>query len=509
MHDHEKSDPAIVARKPTNAAGRPAAEPVERRAGAEGIAGQRSTHRAQDRASVSQALGRVRQAARHRKKERFTALLHHLSPGLLREAFLALRRDAAPGADGLTWRDYEAELEPRLADLHARVHRGAYRAQPSRGRDIPKPDGRPRPPAIAAREAKIVQKATVAVLNAIYEEDFLGFSYGFRPGRGQHDALDALAVGIGSQAVNWIVDADIRRFFDSIDHDWMMRLVEHRIGDRRILHLIRKWLKAGVVEEGVRQRAEKGTPQGAVVSPLLANIDLHCVYDLWVRQWRQRHAQGAMIVVRYADDTVVGFEHRADAERFMAALRARLAAFALELHPEKTRLIEFGRNAALDRRARGEGKPETFDFLGFTHICTRTRRGKFMLARHTRRDRKRAKLLEITEDLRRRWHQDVAEQGRWLAGVMRGYFAYHAVPTNARALQAFRHHVIHLWRRALRRRSQRDRTTWGDMDRLAARFLPRPRITHPWPEQRFRVKHPRWEPYAGIPPVRICAGRAQ
>lgn len=505
----EKSDPAIVAAKSANKAGRPGAEQMEPRAGAKGNAGQLHTDRTQSRATVSQGLTRIREAAKNRKGERFTSLLHHVDVALLEQAYKWLKQDAAPGVDGMTWAEYGEGLADRLADLHDRVHRGACRAQPSLRAYIPKPEGQQRPLGIAALEDKIVQRAVVEVLNAIYEADFVGFSYGFRPGRGQHDALDALAVGIGSQAVNWIVDADIRRFFDSIDHDWMMRLVEHRIGDRRILHLIRKWLKAGVVEEGVRQRAEKGTPQGAVVSPLLANIDLHYVYDLWVRQWRQRHAQGAMIVVRYADDTVVGFEHRADAERFMAALRARLAGFALELHPEKTRLIEFGRNAALDRTARGEGKPETFDFLGFTHICTRTRRGKFMLARHTRRDRKRAKLLEITEDLRRRWHQDVAEQGRWLAGVMRGYFAYHAVPTNARALQAFRHHVIHLWRRALRRRSQRDRTTWGDMDRLAARFLPRPRITHPWPEQRFRVKHPRWEPYAGIPPVRICAGGAQ
>jgi RNA-directed DNA polymerase len=336
--------------------------------------------------------------------------------------------------------------------------------------------------------------------------------------------LDALAVGIESQAVNWIVDADIRAFFDSIDHTWMMRFVEQRIGprsgpmqrqavsalgDRRVLRLIRKWLKVGVVEDDVRRPAEKGTPQGAVISPLLANIYLHYVYDLWVQQWRKRHARGAMIVVRYADDTVVGFEHQADAERFLAHLRVRLGEFALELHPEKTRLIEFGRHAAQDRTARGEGKPETFDFLGFTHICTRTKRGGFMLSRHTRRDRKRAKLLEITEDLRRRWHQDVAEQGSWLGSVMRGYFAYYAVPTNMRALDAFRHYVIDLWRRALRRRSQRDRTTWINMDRLAKRFLPRPRITHPWPSQRFRVKHPRWEPYAGIPPVRICAGGAR
>jgi group II intron reverse transcriptase/maturase len=349
----------------------------------------------------------------------------------------------------------------------------------------------------------------VEVLHAIYETDFLGFSYGFRPGRGQHDALDALAVGIESQAVNWILDADIKGFFDNISHDWMMRLVEHRVGDRRVLRLIRNWLKAGVVEDGVRHPATKGTPQGAVISPLLANIYLHYVHDLWAEQWRRRHAHGAMIVVRYADDTVVGFQHRADAEAFLADLRNRMADFDLELHPDKTRLIEFGRRAAAARAARGEGKPETFNFLGFTHICTRSRRGGFLLARHTRRDRTMAKLLEITEDLRRRWHQDIAEQGRWLGMIVRGYFAYHAVPTNVHALSAFRHHVIDLWRRALRRRSQKDKTSWKDMDRLADRWLPKPRISHPWPAQRFRVKHPRWEPYAGKPHVRFCAGGAQ
>ena len=509
MHGQEKSDPAIVAVKSANKTGQPVAEQMERRAGAEGNARTPHTDRTQGRATVSPGLARIREAARNRKEERFTSLLHHIDVALLERAYHWLKRDAAPGVDGVTWAQYGEGLADRLADLHGRVHRGAYRAQPSLRAYIPKPDGKQRPLGIASLEDKIVQRAVVEVLNAIYESDFLGFSYGFRPGRGQHDALDALAVGIETQAVNWIVDADIRSFFDSIDHDWMMRLLEHRIGDRRVLRLIRKWLTVGEMEDGVRQRATKGTPQGAVISPLLANIYLHYVYDLWTQQWRTRHARGAMIVVRYADDTVVGFEHRTDAERFVEALRARLAEFALELHPDKTRTIEFGRHAAQDLAERGDGKPETFDFLGFTHICTRRRSGGFMLSRHTRRDRKRAKLLEITEDLRRRWHQDVAEQGRWLAGVIRGYFAYHAVPTNSRALNAFRHHVINLWRRAMRRRSQRDRTTWADIDRLAERFLPKPRITHPWPSQRFRVKHPRWEPYAGIPPVRFCAGGAQ
>ena len=460
-------------------------------------------------ATPSSGIDRVRKAAQERKGERFTTLLHHIDAKLLHQAYHWLKREAAPGVDGMTWEAYGDGLEARLCDLETRIHRGSYRAQPRLRADIPKPDGRKRPLGIAALEDKIVQRAVVEVLDAIYETDFLGFSYGFRPGRGQHDALDALAAGIESQAVNWILDADIKGFFDNISHDWLMRFVEHRIGDRRVLRLIRKWLKAGVVEDGKRQPVTKGTPQGAVVSPLLANIYLHYVYDLWAEQWRRRHARGAMIVVRYADDTVVGFEHRADAERFLAYLRIRLAEFDLELHPDKTRLIEFGRHAASDRTARGDGRPETFNFLGFTHICSRSRRGGFLLARHTRRDRKQAKLLEISEDLRRRWHRDVAEQGRWLGAVVRGFFAYHAVPTNSRALSAFRHHVVELWRRALRRRSQKDRTSWTDMDRLADRWLPKPRISHPWPAQRFRVKHPRWEPYAGIPPVRFCAGGAQ
>jgi group II intron reverse transcriptase/maturase len=512
--------------KPANKAGEPGAERVEPRAGAKGNANDPHGGRARDRETSQRGIERVRKAARERRGERFTTLLHHIDATLLRQAYHWLKREASPGVDGMTWDAYGEGLEARLCDLEARIHRGtpsgysngcavgtlaslAYRAQPSLRAYIPKPDGRQRPLGIAALEDKIVQRAVVEVLNAIYETDFLGFSYGFRPARGQHDALDALAVGIENRAVNWILDADIKGFFDNISHEWMMKFVQHRVGDRRVLRLIRKWLKAGVVEDGVRQAVTKGTPQGAVISPLLANIYLHYVYDLWVEQWRKRHAHGAMIVVRYADDTVVGFEHRADAERFLADLRNRMADFELELHPDKTRLIEFGKRAASDRVGRGDGKPETFDFLGFTHICARTRRGDFQLARHTRRDRKMAKLLEISKDLRRRWHQDVAEQGRWLGTVVRGYFAYHAVPTNMRALSAFRYHVLDLWRRALRRRSQKDQTTWKDMGRLADRWLPKPRISHPWPNKRFRVKHPRWEPYAGMPPVRFCAGGAQ
>jgi len=509
MNGAEKSDPVVVATKSANKAGRTAAEWTEPRTGAEGNAFEPRTVRTQHRQAVSPGIERVRKAARERKGERFTTLLHHVDVALLEKAYRWLQRDAAPGVDGMTWDAYGEGLAERLADLHDRVHRGSYRAQPSRRTYIPKPDGRQRPLGIAALEDKIVQRAVVEVLNAIYETDFVGFSYGFRPGRGQHDALDALAAGIETQAVNWILDADIKGFFDNIDHRWLMKFVEHRIGDRRVLRLIRKWLTVGVVEDGARVAAEKGTPQGAVISPLLANIYLHYVYDLWTVQWRKRHATGAMVAVRYADDTVVGFEHRSDAERFLADLRDRMAEFGLELHPDKTRLVEFGRDAASDRRDRGDGKPETFNFLGFTHICARTRRGRFRLTRITRRDRAMAKLLEIKEELRRRWHQDVAEQGQWLGSVVRGFFAYHAVPSNYRAVSAFRHHVVNLWRRALLRRGQKDNTKWKDMDRLADRWLPRPRISHPWPLQRFRVKHPRWEPYAGIPPVRFCAGGAR
>ena len=369
MHEHEKSDPEIVAGKPTNKAGAPAAEPVEPRSGTKGNAGEQSTHRTQGRERVAQALDRVREAARQRKKEKFTALLHHINIDLLRMAFFALKRDAAPGMDGLTWQTYEADLDRNLTDLHSRVHRGAYRALPSRRTYIPKADGKQRPLAVAALEDKIVQKATVAVLNAIYEEDFLGFSYGFRPGRSPHDALDALVVGITTRKVNFVLDADVRSFFDSVSQDWLVRFVEHRIGDKRIIRLIQKWLKAGVLEDGAVTVSETGTGQGSVISPLLANVYLHYVLDLWANRWRQREATGDMVIVRYADDFVVGFEHEADAHRFWEALRKRLEEFSLSLHSDKTRLIEFGRHAA-DRRARaGLAKPETFRFLGSTFIC--------------------------------------------------------------------------------------------------------------------------------------------
>jgi group II intron reverse transcriptase/maturase len=393
--------------------------------------------------------------------------------------------------DGITWSDYEADLEPRIEDLHGRVHRGAYRPQPSRRTYIPKADGKLRPLAIAALEDKIVQGATAMALNAIYEGDFCGFSYGFRPGRGPHDALDALSTAIKIRKVNWILDADIQNFFGAVSQDWLVRFLEHRIGDKRIIRLIQKWLKAGILEDGIVTVNDRGTGQGSVISPLLANIYLHYCFDLWAERWRQREAQGDMIVVRYADDLAVGFEYEGDAHRFLDAMRERLGEFALSLHPDKTRLIAFGRFAAIDRKRRGLGKPETFAFLGFTFICGKSRQGSFQLHRKTRRDRMRAKLKDIKAELRHRMHQPIPTQGLWLKQVVTGHFAYYAVPTNSRALSAFRHYVTDLWRRALRRRSQKDGFTWERMTKLVDVWLPQPRILHPWPDVRFDVKHPR------------------
>ncbi|MBV8400590.1 MAG: group II intron reverse transcriptase/maturase [Acetobacteraceae bacterium] len=500
MHGHGKSDCAIVASKPANnaapaCAGGPAAEPVERRAQTKGNADQQSTDQTQCRDTVSQALARIRQAAQRSKKEKFTALFHHINPELLRAAFFALKREAAPGVDGVTWYAYAAGLDDKLKDLHARVQRGAYRALPSRRRYIPKPDGRQRPLAVAALEDKIVQGATAMLLNAIYEEDFLGFSYGFRPGRGTHDALDALVVAIDSKKVNFILDADIRSFFDTIDQTWLVRFLEHRIGDKRIIRLIQKWLKAGVLEDGVVRQSEVGTAQGPVISPLLANIYLHYALDLGVERWRRREATGCVIIVRYADDFIIGFEHEAEARRFLDELRQRLGEFSLALHPEKTRLIEFGRHAAANRKARGLGKPETFNFLGFTFICGTSRRGSFLVKRKTRRDRMMAKLEAIKGELRRRMHEPVPEQGKWLKQVVAGYFRYHAVPTNIRALSKFRDGVARRWRRLLGRRSQKGCQSWTGFAKLVDQWLPRPCILHPWPNQRFAqrfaVIHPR------------------
>ena len=501
MHERGKSDIAIVAMKPANKAERSVAEPVEPRAVTKGNADQQPTCRTQSRAAaktaqvdVSQELGRVRRAARRKREEKFTSLLHHVSIDLLEDAFSQVRADAAPGVDGLTWKEYELNLERNLEVLHAHIHRGTYRALPARRVYIPKPDGRQRPLAIAALEDKIVQRAVAGVLNAIYEEEsfgFFGFSYGFRPGRGAHDAMDALVVGIESKQVNWILDADIQSFFDEISQKKLIEFLERRIGDRRIIRLIQKWLKVGVLEDGIVKTSDRGTGQGAVISPLLANVYLHYVLDLWANDWRQREATGDMIIVRYADDFIVGFQHESDARRFLDEMRAQLAEYALTLHPEKTRLVEFGRFAAKSRKDRGLGKPETFNFLGFTFISGKSRTGKFLVKRKTRRDRMRAKLKMITQELRRRMHQPIPTLGKWLGNVVKGYFNYHAVPTNIRALATFRDEIIRRWLRQLRRRSQRNRLMWDQMVELAAAWLPRPRITLSWPRQRFIVKHPR------------------
>jgi group II intron reverse transcriptase/maturase len=483
------SDP--TAAKPTNKAEQSAAEPVEPRTGTKGNVGQQSTRRAQDRESVSQALERVRQAARQGKKEKFTSLLHHVDTAMLRTAFYAMKRDAAPGVDGMTWETYERDLDRRIEELYARVKSGAYRALPSRRSYIPKEDGSKRPLAVMALEDKIVQRATAAMLSAIHEEDFLGFSYGFRPKRSQHDALDALIVGISSKKVNFILDADIRSFFTEVSQEWVVRFLEHRIGDTRILRLVQKWLRAGVLEDGIVTIEEKGTGQGSVISPLLSNVYLHYVFDLWAERWRRREATGDMIMIRYADDLVVGFQHESDARRFWDAMRDRLREFSLSLHPDKTRLIEFGRFAAQNCKKRGRAKPETFKFLGFVLICDKSRRGDFRIRRKSRRDRMHAKLREIKEALRQRTNRPIPETGKWLAQVVSGYFAYHAVPTNGLALTAFRYHVTMLWHRQLCRRSQRARLVWTRMAKLADEFLPKPQILHPWPSVRFAVRHPR------------------
>ncbi len=489
MNGRERSDDSVVPGKsPNNAGPEPAAEAMEGRGSAKGNAVETDGVRAQDRAAPTSGLERVRQAAREDRKLRFTTLLHHVYDiDRLRAAFLALGRDAAAGVDGATWRSYREALEDNLRDLSERIKRGAFRASPVRRTYIPKADGRLRPLGVPTLEDKVVQRATVEVLNAIYEVDFLGFSYGFRPGRSPHQALDALAVGIERRRVKWVLDADIRAFFDTLSHEWLVRFVEHRIADKRVVRLIQKWLRAGVMEEGVRTTSEVGTVQGGSISPLLANLYLHYVFDLWVQRWREKEARGDVVVVRFADDFVVGFELRDEAERFLTELRDRFAKFGLELHPDKTRLIEFGRFAASNRNDRGDGKPPTFDFLGFTHACGRTRRGKFKVLRQTARKRMQAKLRGVAKTLRDRLHWPVPKIGAWLGAVVRGHVRYFGVHDNGPAISAFRHAIGWLWKRAINRRSQNDRTTWERMRRLIDRWLPPARICHPWPNERLAV----------------------
>ncbi len=491
MNDDGKSDKPIVPGKDANKGpGKPGpAECLEGRGLAKGNSGEQTRYWMQGQTDLQQATDRIRAVARRDKEARFTALWHHVyNVNRLRAAYLALKRNACAGVDDVTWAEYGAGLEERLKDLSARLQRGAYRARPVKRVYIPKADGRERPIGITALEDKIVQRATVEVLNAVYEADFLGFSYGFRPGRSQHNALDAVTVGLEQRPIRWVLDADIQGFFDKIDHEWMMRFLERRIADRRVLRHIKKWLNAGVLEDGTWRGSDEGTPQGGVISPLIANVYLHYALDTWAHQWRKSEARGEVIIVRYADDFVVGFQHKEDAEGFHAALRARLGEHSLTLNEEKTRLIEFGRYADTNRRRRGVGKPETFNFLGFTHICGKTRKGCFCVLRITMAKKKRAKLAELTLEMRRRMHHPIRETGAWLGAVLRGHYQYYGVPRNSRALEAFRWQVKNIWRRMLRRRSQKKhRITWRYMDQLAEKWLPQPRITHLYPNMRLKT----------------------
>ena len=490
MNGCGKSDSPIVPGKPANNGDvdMSSAEQVEGRGLAKGNTREGNRLRTQSRESLQNALARIRQIAAEDRHAKFTALWHHVyNPAHLRVVYFGLKRDSAIGVDGETWRHYGEDLENNLQDLSDRLKRGAYHAKPVKRVYIPKADGRQRPLGIPSLEDKIAQGATSLVLQAVYEADFKSFSYGFRPGRGQHDALDALAVGIERLNVNWVLDADIRSFFDTIDQGCLLRFVEQRISDKRVLRHIRKWLNAGVLEDGKIRRAETGTPQGGSISPLLANIYLHYALDNWASIWRRDHAVGNVLIVRYADDAVFGFEYRSDAESFLAGMRERLRRFGLELHAEKTRLIEFGRFAASTRARGGEGKPETFDFLGFTHICGKTRSGKFAVRRQTKCKRMRAKLTELRMELRRRLHQSVPEVGKWLHSVVGGHYRYYGVPGNMHALKSFHDQVARLWHCALTRRSQTGSVTWGRMSRLVTRWLPTPRIVHPYPDKRLRV----------------------
>jgi RNA-directed DNA polymerase len=438
-------------------------------------------------------LDRIREAAARDRNLRFTSLMHHITEKLLRDAYNALKRGAASGVDDVTWHEYGEGLENRITDLHDRVQSGRFRAKPSKRVWIPKPDGRQRPIGIAALEDKIVQQAAVWVLNHIYEEDFLGFSYGFRPERSQHNALDAIWVGITQRKVSWVLDADIKSFFDTINHAWLMKFLERRIGDPRMLRLIRKWLRAGVSEDGEWSRTEVGTPQGSVISPLLSNIYLHYVLDEWVQAWRKSKANGEVIIVRYADDFVMGFQYQREAERLLNEMKEHFAEHGLEIHSEKTRLIEFGRFAESNRAERGDGKPETFDFLGFTHICDRTRKdNRFTIRRKTIAKRLRAKLKAVRIEIVSRRHEPVPVLGKWLRSVVQGHLNYFAVPGNKKALDAFRTEINKAWLYALRRRSHKARNlTWNRMTRLIKTWIPTARIKHPYPSQRLCVNYPR------------------
>jgi RNA-directed DNA polymerase len=494
MNANGKSDGGVVSVKRANKGaqldkqGQPPAEFVERRPTAKGNTGQTTATGTQGPKAALNGLSRVREAAKRDSKLQFSNLLHHVDVDLLRQSYLALNRQAATGIDGETWQEYGKELEERLPELHDRVQSVRYQAKPSKRIWIPKSDGQQRPIGIAALEDKIVQQALTMVLQQIYEEDFLGFSYGSRPGRSQHNALDAVYVAITQRKVNWVLDADLRKFYDSLDHEWLMKFVEHRVTDQRILRLLRKFLRAGVSEDGEWSKTVVGTPQGAVISPLLANIYLHYSLDLWVEWWRNHHARGEVYFVRYADDFVMGFQYRSDAERFQAELKERLTKFSLEMHEGKTRLVEFGRFAESNRKEHGEKKPETFDFLGFTHICSQKKNGRFTIHRKTITKRLRTKIKEVREALFRNRHKPTSEQGSWLKAVTQGHFNYYGVPGNRKALDTFRTQIQRSWIQALRRRSHKARSlTWERMKKLISTWLPTARVIHPYPNQRLCV----------------------
>ncbi len=499
-HVDEKSDSVVLPTKSSNKEGLPSAETVEGRTLPEGNSDQTAAVRTQCRAAASNGLMAVRQAALRFKAQaegemRFSALLHHITVELLEQSYFALKRMAAPGIDGVRWQAYGESLSESLKDLHSRIHRGSYRAKPARRTMIPKADGTERPLSILCLEDKIVQQAVVSVLEAIYEPEFLGYSYGFRPGRSQHDALDALSTGIYRKRVNWVLDADIQGFFDAMNHDWILRFLRHRIADKRLLRLITKWLKVGTIHEGRHELSSRGTPQGAVISPILANVYLHYVFDLWANHWRQEKASGDVLMIRYADDIVLGFEYEGEAKAFLAEMRERLQMFGLTLHPEKTRLIQFGRWAINDRKRQGLGKPETFDFLGFTHFCTHSRKqGAFVIGRKTIRKRMRAQLQSIKQELRRRMHDSIYETGMWLRRVLQGYLNYFAVSGNDRSLWQFYHRVRCYWLKALRRRSQKAFLSWSQFMRLTSSFFPRIRLLHPHPSTRFDARTRRRSP---------------
>lgn len=487
MHGRGKSDGPIIPEKSPNKANE-AAEEMEGRGLAKGSLLEQNARRTQCRESVNNALERIRQVSKKDKGTQFTALFHHIyNVEALRNAYYGLKRSAAAGADGQTWSGYGENLDENLQDLSRRLGQGAYRPMPVRRVFIPKTDGTKRPLGVPALEDKIVQTAAVGVLNAIYEPLFIGFSYGFRPGRSQHHALDAVSVGITRKKVSWILDADIRGFFDAIDHECLIRLIRMKIGDPRLIRLIQKWLKAGVLWDGTITQTETGTPQGGSVSPVLANIYLHYAYDTWAQKWRKQTAKGDAVFIRYADDSIAGFQYEADARRFLDDLRKQFHEYGLELHPEKTRILEFGRFAAGNREKRKLPKPETFDFLGLTHICGKTRNGDFQIRRMTARKRKARKLKEIKDELARKMHHAIPEVGKWLASVIRGHMQYYSVPTNYRAIASFRREVIRIWRYTLTRRSHKADVTWPRMKRLADSWLPKPRIVHPWPNQRLVV----------------------